>query len=463
VSLHASVRRTLNRHGLLPSGTRVAVALSGGADSVALLLVLRELAAEEGFHLAGAAHLNHQLRGAGADADAEFCRALASKLDVPFFTEQVDVAAIARDTGCSVEHAAHEERHRFFDRAASALGASVIAVGHTKNDQAETFLLRLLRGAGPRGLGGMHPRSGSVVRPLLDTTRADVRAFLSERGASFCEDPTNADVAIPRNRIRHELLPLLERRFSPAIGEVLNREAAIARDDADCLDRAAGEVARRLVSLTVDRAEISIDSLLAEHPAIVRRVLRLAQHGVTRGKFVGFDAAETVLAFMVSKQKGPLDLPGHRVSRRGNLLVLTKRPGRAAESECRDFSYTLEVPGAVEVPEASCAISAEKGTLPAASKGTGDLAVIDSQVILAPLAVRNRRPGDRLRPLGLAGRKKLQDLFVDKKVDRAERDTIPVVVDAGGRIVWVPGHALAEEFRVTERTEAVVILKRLPS
>jgi tRNA(Ile)-lysidine synthase len=448
----------------------VAVALSGGADSVALLLVLRELAAEEGFHLAGAAHLNHQLRGAGADADAEFCRRLASELGVPFFTEQVDVAAIARDAGFSVEHAAHEERHRFFGRAAIALDAPVVAVAHTKDDQAETFLLRLLRGAGPRGLGGMHPRSGLVVRPFLDVRRADVRAFLSERGARFCEDPTNADVAIPRNRIRHELLPLLERRFSPAIVDVLNREAAIARDDAECLDATAADIAQRLVSFTPGGAEISIGGLLAQHPAIIRRVLRAAQQAVTGGKFVGFDAAETVLAFVVSNKKGPLDLPGHRVSRRGGLLVLAKRLGRAAESGRRDYHYTLEVPGAVEVPEASCTLSAAVRTLSAdieVARGwgpgsIGEAAVIEAREVCGPLEVRNRRPGDRLRPLGLKGRKKLQDLFVDKKVDRAERDQIPVVVDANGRIVWVPGHALAEEFRVTERTEAVVILKRLP-
>ncbi len=470
MSLHASVRRTLSRHGLLPIGTRVAVALSGGADSVALLLVLRDLAAEDGFDIAGAAHLNHLLRGAGADADEAFCLQLSAELGVPFYAERADIEALARSAGSSLEHAAHGERHRFFTRATGALGASVVAVGHTKDDQAETFLLRLLRGAGPRGLGGMHPRSGLVIRPFLDTSRAEVRAFLNERGARFCEDPTNADVAIPRNRIRHELLPLLERRFSPAIVDVLNREAAIARDDAEYLDGAADEAAQRLVSVTAGGAEISIDALLGQPPAVARRVLRLAQQAATGGKFVGFEAAETVLAFAVSNKKGPLDLPGHRVTRRGGLLMLTKRLGRAGESGRPDFSYPLEVPGAVEVPEASCSIRAEVGT-PLADRGGpradlnwgGNSAVVDSQVVRGPLAVRNRRPGDRLRPLGLNGRKKLQDLFVDKKVDRLERDAIPVVIDAEGRIVWVPGLALAEEFRVTDRTEAVVILKRFPS
>ena len=155
-----SVRGTIQRHALLPPGSRVAVALSGGADSVALLFALREMAGGEGAVLVGAAHLNHQLRGADANADEEFCRTLAATLALPIDVERVDVAQCARDTGVSIEQAAHTERHAFFARAAARLGATAIAVAHTKDDQAETFLLRLLRGAGPRGLSGMHPRAG---------------------------------------------------------------------------------------------------------------------------------------------------------------------------------------------------------------------------------------------------------------------------------------------------------------
>ena len=228
-----SVRRTIRRHGLLPTGSRVAVALSGGADSVALLYALRDIADAGGFRVVGAAHLNHQLRGADADADAQFCRDLCARLELPIDIERVDVAALARDAGTSVEHAAHVARHAFFDRAAARLGATAIAVAHTKDDQAETFLLRLLRGAGPRGLGGIHPRAGSVVRPFIETSRADVRDFLRAANITFREDASNADLAIPRNRIRHELLPLLDARFSPGIGGVLDREAGHPREDAD--------------------------------------------------------------------------------------------------------------------------------------------------------------------------------------------------------------------------------------
>ena len=466
-----SVRRTIRNHGLLPSGSRVAVALSGGADSVAMLLVLRALAESERFQVVGAAHLNHQLRGADADADAEFCRNLTTGLGVPFDAERADVAALAREMGTSVEDAAHAARHAFFERAAPRLGATIIAVAHTKDDQAETFLLRLLRGAGPRGLSGMHPRSGIVVRPLIETSRSEVRAFLNDARIAFREDASNADVSIPRNRIRHELLPLLDARFSPGIVDALDRAAAIAREDADYLEDAARVAAARLISRTTSGVELDADALMAEPPAIARRVIRLAQQ-MTAGAehFIGFDAGEAVRRFVVSKSTGQLDLPGHRVNRRGGAVVLTESRGREKPAPAADFIYQLDVPGEVAVPEAACAISADMKPVPPGRSareiwhlaGRSDEAVIEARRLAGPLAVRNRRPGDIFRPLGLNGRKTLQDFFVDAKIERFEREITPVIVDSAGQIVWIAGLALAEEFRVTEATKDVVILKRLP-
>lgn len=470
MSILDSVRRTIRDHRLLPHGTRVAVALSGGADSVALLFLLRDIAGAEGVHVAGAVHLNHQLRGADADADEAFCRELAHALALPIDVERVDVARRARETAASIEHAAHTERHAFFDRAAARLGATAVAVAHTKDDQAETFLLRLLRGAGPRGLSGMHPRAGLVVRPLLETSRSDVRDFLRERRITFREDASNADLEIPRNRIRHELLPLLDERFAPGIVDVLVREAAIAREDAAFLDAAAQRAAERLTSKGAREVTLDVAALLAEPAAIARRVIRLAQQMVAGPhRFVGFDATEAVRRFVVSKSTGQLDLPGHRVNRRGSHVVLTGSRGREKPPPAPDFLYQLQVPGRVLVPEAFCAISADMKGVPF-GRGLDELlqagerneALIDAGRLAGPLSVRNRRPGDTFRPLGLGGRKKLQDFFVDAKIDRFAREIAPVIIDAAGRIVWVAGHALAEEFKVTNATKDVVILKRLP-
>jgi tRNA(Ile)-lysidine synthase len=471
--LHEQVRRAIRRHGLLHAGDRVIVALSGGPDSVALLRVMHDIACEEQFHLAGAAHLNHQLRGVESDRDEAFCRGLAAEVSVPIDVERSDIAGLARQTGLSLEHAAHDARLAFFERAAARMEACRVAVGHTRDDQAETFLLRLLRGAGPRGLGGMYPRSGLVIRPLLETSRQDVGDFLHQTQVEYREDASNADRAIPRNRIRHELIPFLESRFAPNVVDVLNREAAIARDDAQYLEEASAAAVRELVVRTPDRIEISIRQLLAQPPAIARRVVRAAQQLAAGGKFVGFDAADAVLMLAVSNLAGPLDLPGHRVNRVGQTLVLTHSAGRLPRrgpDEATKFSYELEVPGEVRVPEAACAITAKAESVPPGqSAGTcwplanrGNQVVIEGGRLAGPLVVRNRRPGDIFRPLGLQGRKKLQDFFVDAKVRRTERDTVPLVVDSRGQIVWVAGLSVAEEFRVTDRTRAVVILKRQP-
>jgi tRNA(Ile)-lysidine synthase len=388
---------------------------------------------------------------------------------------------LAHESARSLEHAAHDARHGFFARAAERLDAAGVAVAHTRDDQAETFLLRLLRGAGPRGLGGMHPKSGKVIRPFLDASRDEVRSFLHERKVQHKEDLSNADLDSPRNRVRHELIPFLEARFLPGIVEVLDREAAIARDDAQHLDAEAAEAAGRLVVRKADCVEIAVGPLLAQSPAIARRVVRDAQQLASGGKFVGFDAVEAVLALAVSNstgpvapkraKAGPLDLPGHRVNRLGETLVLTRRAGRSVPPAIDPhFSYGLDVPGMVNVPEAACAISAEAEMVPSGASvgarwplvGRGDNVVVEGSDLAGPLVVRSRRPGDRFRPLGFHGHKTLQDFFVDAKVQRGKRDKIPLVVDADGRIVWVAGLSVAEEFRVTDRTKAVVILKRLP-
>src|SRR6188768_3256677 len=246
MALAARVLETIRRHALLRRGERVLVALSGGSDSVALLFLLRELASAGELTVAGVAHLNHGLREAAND-DEQFCRALADSCELPFRSDLIDVRRRAADDRTTIEDAGRTARYELFARVARELQADVVATGHTLNDQAETFLLRLLRGAGPRGRGGVRPRSGQVIRPLLDLDRAELRAYLSQLGQPFRDDASNDDVAIPRNRIRHQLLPLLQRDFSPGIVGILAREAEIARSDEDRLQREAIDLAGLIV------------------------------------------------------------------------------------------------------------------------------------------------------------------------------------------------------------------------
>ncbi len=452
----------IRRYALLRDGNRVLVALSGGSDSVALLLILRELETNGELVVRAVAHLNHQLRGDDADEDERFCAALAGRLGLRSIHERVDVAQIAKAERRSLEDASRRARYAFLDRAAHACQADVVAVGHTKDDQAETFLLRLLRGAGPRGLAAIHPRAGRVIRPLIDVERDSLRAYLAAHGQDFRDDRSNADVTIARNRVRHELLPLLRSRFSPAITDVLSREASIARLDEEFLQERAIELADRIV-LIGEATTIDAAGLVSAPRAVSSRVLLAALQRFAGSSPITFDHVERLLALGENRA---VSLPGQTAVRTGKRIVLRagRIAGEARESRHRNaVAVSLSIPGEVELAAQGVAVCAEHLSGSAAGRsrwlGRGPEVGIAAPRLELPLAVRSRRPGDRFRPLGAPGVRKLQDFFVDRKVPRTERDTVPLVVDGRDRIVWVVGQSVAEEFRVTDPSQGVILLK----
>ena len=474
--------RTLASLRRLASDSRVVVGLSGGADSVALLFLLRELAADGALTIAGAAHLHHQLRGVEADADEAFCAALAERLEVPFVSERVDVGALARAQKRSVEDAARAARLAFFDRAAASLGAGVVAVAHTKDDQAETFLLRLMRGAGTRGLAAIRPRVHLpaeapearrwVVRPLLDVDRAELRAYLAARGEAFREDATNADVTIPRNRVRHELLPYLRSHFSPGATDVLARAATLARQDEDFLHAEAIKLAARVVLSDVT-VRLDAAGLSSAPRALSSRVAHAVLQRLAGSKPIHFEHVDRLLALAAGAGSGrAISLPGQIAVRVGDRIEL--RPAKSRPSGighrasdvglANSFAVALSIPGEVQL--GTQAVAAELLEQPADAGGRrtrwvgrGAEVGVAAAAVTLPLAVRSRRPGDRFHPLGAPGRRKLQDFLVDRKVRREDRNAVPLVVDARDRIVWVVGQSVAEDFRVTDPSQGVILLK----
>jgi tRNA(Ile)-lysidine synthase len=348
---------------------------------------------------------------------------------------------------------------------AKRLAAGAIAVAHTREDQAETFLLRLLRGSGTRGLAAIQPRAGRVVRPLLDVARQDLRAYLASRGQPFREDASNADITIPRNRVRHELIPYLESHFSPAVTDVLAREAALARQDDEFLRGEAIKLAEGIV-LTDVAVRIDVAGLSRAPRALSSRVVQAALQRLAGSKSISFDHVERVLALADGAGEGrAISLPGQYAVRAGETIVL--RPGRSRiQAGANSFAFSLSIPGEVELGPQRLAVAVQPGPDPGGSiglpqkwTGRGMEVGVAAGALELPLAVRSRRPGDRFRPLGAPGGRKLQDFLVDRKVPRDDRDLLPLVVDGRDRIVWVVGHAVAEEFRVTDPSQGVLFLK----
>jgi tRNA(Ile)-lysidine synthase len=321
-ALLQQVRRTIRRHALCPPGSRVLVGLSGGSDSVALTFVLRDLAQTLQFSVVGVAHVNHRLRDT-ADRDEAFCRAIAERLGLPILVAVRDVKALAVERGCSIEDAARQARYAFFAEATSELNAEAVAVGHTVDDQAETFMLKLARGAGTTGLGAIYPRRGQIIRPLLEVGREDLRDYLRSLGEPWVEDETNADLSNPRNRVRHDVLPHLEQALGLPARRAIARAAGLAGEDARWLDELAAERLALLKADTPTGVELDADRLRNEPPPIARRVLLRALRGQAGGKEICLEHVQTALDVLTGLSAGA-EVPGSRVELRGKKLVLIR-------------------------------------------------------------------------------------------------------------------------------------------
>ena len=443
---------------MLPPGGRVLAALSGGPDSIALVHVLATLGRRGHLVLAGIAHFNHQLRGAASDQDEAFCRNVAAGYGVPWVAGRADVREAARRERRSLEDAARTERYAFLERAAEQVGAEAVAVGHTRDDQAETFLLRLLRGAGPGGLAGIRPVAGRVIRPLLDVGRLELHGYADAAGLEYRTDLSNDDVSIPRNRVRHDLLPHLQ-RYSGNIAGILSREAAIARADHEFLEQAAIDRAASIVLRENGTIALHVPELMTLHPALRSRVVRHAVELAAPASAAGFEHIEGLLDLACRRDGDRVKLPGTWAIKQGDRVMFSATAPSVGFSN--SFRFPLSIPGEVELSGwAITASRCDSGSWAGPLVARADHAVLPDARLRPPLWIRSRRPGDRFRPIGMGGRgRKLQDYLVDRKVPRDHRDALPLVVDRDDRIIWVVGHGVAEDFRVTAPDLGVILLK----
>ena len=472
------VERHIRRFAMLSPGERVVVGCSGGADSTCLLHILTQGLPELGLECV-AVYVDHGLRPE-AGREARWVEERARSLGAEFACERVDVPARAQRAGESVQEAARALRYEALARVKERFGASRIAVGHTRSDQAETVLLQLLRGAGPRGLSGIPPVRGEIVRPLLCVGRRETENYCRAVGIDWLEDPSNRSPKYLRSRVRFELMPLME-SLRPGVEARLAATAEILRDEDRYLEEQVAKALEGLVRPAPEEGGLAVEGeALARMPvAIARRAVRaIAARVREEARGLSLGDVEAVLA--LAQEKGGsgkrLELgPVWVVREYSDLHFLAAPP--AKERRAAEAPVELAVPGRTVLPWAEAVVDAslhpaeQEAPLDAAEHASspgaggapplGAAAVMDWEKLRPPLVARGRRPGDRLQPAGMKGRKKVKDLLIDAKVPRRLRERVAIVEDREG-IVWVVGHALAERVRPGPESRRLLRLEVRP-
>ena len=467
--IHRAVDRTLRTDRMVQNGDAVLVAVSGGADSVALVYILLELAPQYSFRMA-IAHLNHCLREKESDRDEAFVASLAKKLELPFYIGREDVLRYQKRHRLSLEDAARQVRYRFYDSIAAKYGYGKIALGHHADDNAELVLMNLLRGSGPLGLSGISPvRDNRIVRPLINLRRSDIMDYVAVKKLDYVTDSSNRDLKFHRNKIRARLIPQLKSGYNPKLIDSLNRLTAIVgAEEAWIEDLIQPIYEKAIVFKEKNKLGISIAELNQQPVAVRRRLIRRAILGV-KGNLRRMTFAHVESACQLA-QIGPtyglLDLPDRIGIRRDlNVLTISKEglslrcPDRASfSSQTRDYEYHLPAPGNIFIKETGVQIrfsKMPKAQLPDLDLSGNRIAFFDMDRIRFPLVIRNFRPGDRFSPLGLGGSQKLKKFFIDHKISRLDRAKCPIVLSQD-RIIWVVGHRLDNSAKLGLQTRRIL-------
>ncbi len=445
-------QQTIGRNSLISEGDSVVVGFSGGPDSTCLLYLLHAL--KENYQLQiHALYINHNLRPAEIPTEIAFCRKFCEGLGIPFTVESIDVISFAKEYRMNKQEAARELRYQVFGKAAAEIQANKVALAHNADDQAETLLMRLVRGAGPSGLSGIPMKRDNIIRPLLEIGREEIERFLEIRNIVPVMDSSNLKENYFRNMVRLRLMPMLK-QANPNLLQSLTHTMEILREEERYFGIIVTKTLMKLISRkSQKRIELFLSPMEAMETVILRRVLRRAISETEGLRGIGFAHIEDIIALIKNGKNGDrLVLPRNiRVIKDYALLVITsEEPVRIAE-------YTLDLPGKAVIVGAGHVVTAEVEEK-SVQFGDGKVSVLlDAEKMKLPLTVRPRKPGDYFYPLGFGRKKKLQDFLVDMKVPRDERDSVPVVV-SGEDIAWIAGYRGDERFKVTDQTKKFVRL-----
>ena len=435
------VKKTVDSFGMLSPGDVIVAGVSGGSDSMALLFALcdlRELYPDIDVIVS---HVNHGLRGAESDEDAEYVREAAGRLNFSFECVRVDTEGFRKKRGLSLEDAARELRYDFFNDILAKRSAQRIATAHTLNDQAETVIMRLIRGSGSQGLAGIRPSVGNIIRPLINVTKLEAREYLQSKGVSWREDSTNSSNEFLRNRIRNELIPLLE-SYNPAIEQVLSRVAAVCAAEADFISAEAERKFKELARVVDEGVLGDTEKLLREPPAIRFSVMRksiLAVKGDLNSVSAKhlFSIDEVVRS---GESSAEVNLPGGVVFHTGHGVFFFTR-----EDELREFPPTEIKNHGTHRVSRDLEVTVEL-TDDSSLWGAPDVGYFSPEKVGFPIALRSFSEGDRFVPLGMRGAKKLKDFFIDEKIPRFLRKKVPVFETRDG-IIWVGGLRTDNRFK----------------
>lgn len=419
--------QTIKDHNLINYGELILIGFSGGMDSTALLYSLLEI--KEEFNLTIAiCHLNHGVRGKEADRDEEFSRKTAEKLGIYFESEKADMHALAEEEKISKEAAGRRLRRDFFKRVSKKIGADKIALAHNYNDQVETLLMRILRGTGLDGLKGIGYKNENIIRPLLNVTREEIENYITDNKFPYVEDSTNFETDYHRNKIRNLLLPMLRKEYNPNLDESVFNLSELAKMDVKLLEDLTEKAFEDVSKVDNNRIEINIDRFNLLNPALQNRVIRKVFNFFPDGvRDLSLNNVNEILALKELESGKFIDnINGCRIRNSYGKLLFEKKE----ENESKDIYFPLQM-GINEFHGKSIVVENVEEMTSSISSIT-----IPKELITNKLILRNRKNGDRIRPVGLSGSKKLKDIFIDKKIDREIRDDYLIISDSE-KIFWV--------------------------
>jgi tRNA(Ile)-lysidine synthase len=448
--------QTIEKYNLLEKGERVVVALSGGPDSTALLIVLTAIAQEQDLILI-IAHFNHGLRGAESDEDEKFSRDLSEKMGFAFVSGKMDQRKGQK--GMSPEDFYRRERYNFLNKVAEDYQAQKIALGHNMQDQAETVLLNILRGSGLEGLKGFLPmRDGKFIRPLIETSRQEIISFLNKAGIPYCQDSSNENKRYLRNQIRSELIPYLKEKFNPKIEESLAQMAEILRPEDELIRQHVDEVLKSsFIQRQQNRILLKIADINKLHPAIRWRLFKTLLESLSPAKngfsFIHIKSLDNLAQKCESGKRVVLPL-GIEARREYDDLIMERKK---IVSKQMEYEYAMDIPGSLYIKERKLTIRSELTTKEKFDFSGKNEVYLDLDKIQQPIIIRNRRDGDWFQPLGMQGRQKIKTFFIDHKIPQCRRNEIILLVDRLS-VIWIENMHLNDRVKITAETKNILKL-----